>query len=209
MHVVFNLPVPFFREGVHPPGIVRFVHPFADLPVMAYLFIVVLVDGFQGAPVNSEGRKAGIVAAGRQVVDTDVDAQAAPLVLLFVRDFYIVDQLDDDPVFVWDQAGLLEGAEVFPLCESRGDCEPAKDPGKTEHPFFQPAVLVGESQLESPVLFQITGHAGLSPVLILVLSPVPEAGKPRFPVPVEDPEGLLCRLRGRHGGIVRVLLIRL
>lgn len=51
---------------------------------MAYLFIVVLVDGFQGAPVNSEGRKAGIVAAGRQVVDTDVDAQAAPLVLLFV-----------------------------------------------------------------------------------------------------------------------------
>ena len=88
---------------------------------MAYLFIVVLVDGFQGAPVNGEGRKAGIVAAGRQVVDTDVDAQAAPLVLLFVRDFYIVDQLDDDPVFVWDQAGLLEGAEVFPLCESRGD----------------------------------------------------------------------------------------
>ena len=72
-----------------------------------------------------------------------------------------------------------------------------------------PAVLVGESQLESPVLFQITGHAGLSPVLILVLSPVPEAGNPRFPVPVEDPEGLLCRLRGRHGGIVRVLLIRL
>ena len=110
---------------------------------MAYLFIVVLVDGFQGAPVNGEGRKAGIVAAGCQVVNTDVDAQAAPLVLLFVRDFYIVDQLDDDPVFVWDQAGLLEGAEVFPLCESRGDCEPAKDPGKTERSFFQPAVLAG------------------------------------------------------------------